>query len=116
MGNSTVNNPSRFLKDIPANLIKNNGNGFGHNQYEERTIRNDTYSWERTVSVKANVATPAVELPDLKAGDRVKHSQFGEGTVVSCKPVNNDSELVVAFPSIGIKRLLLSFARLEKME
>jgi DNA helicase-2/ATP-dependent DNA helicase PcrA len=116
MGNSTVNSPSRFLKDIPANLIKNNGNGFGHNQYEERTIRNDTYSWERTVSVKANVATPAVELPDLKAGDRVKHSQFGEGTVVSCKPVNNDSELVVAFPSIGIKRLLLSFARLEKME
>jgi DNA helicase-2/ATP-dependent DNA helicase PcrA len=116
MGNSTVNSPSRFLKDIPTNLIKNNGNGFGHNQYEERTIRNDTYSWERTVSVKANVATPAVELPDLKAGDRVKHSQFGEGTVISCKPVNNDSELVVAFPSIGIKRLLLSFARLEKMD
>jgi DNA helicase-2/ATP-dependent DNA helicase PcrA len=116
MGNSTVNSPSRFLKDIPANLIKNNGNGFGQNQYEERTIRNETYSWERTVPVKANVATPAVELPDLKAGDRVKHSQFGEGTVISCKPVNNDSELVVAFPSIGIKRLLLSFARLEKMD
>jgi DNA helicase-2/ATP-dependent DNA helicase PcrA len=115
MGNSTVNSPSRFLKDIPASLIKNSGNGFGQNQYGDRPSRSESYSWERTVPVPAPVAARASNLPDLKTGDRVKHAQFGEGTVVSCKPVNNDSEVVIAFPNIGVKRLLLSFARLEKL-
>jgi len=35
--------------------------------------------------------------------------------VVSCQPVKNDAEVVVAFDGAGVKRLLLSFARLEKM-
>jgi DNA helicase-2/ATP-dependent DNA helicase PcrA len=115
MGSSTVNSPSRFLKDIPAALIKNSGNGFGHNQYEDRPSRSESYSWERTCPVPSPVAVRAAKLPDLKTGDRVKHAQFGEGTVVSCKPVNNDSEVVIAFPNTGVKRLLLSFARLEKL-
>ncbi len=111
MGNSTVNSPSRFLKDIPADLIKNNGNGFGQNQNQERSAKKEAYTWDRNTPV----VPPMVNLPDIKAGDRVKHAQFGEGTVVSCKPSNNDKEVVVAFPDIGIKRLLLSFARLEKI-
>ena len=114
MGASTLNNPSRFLKDIPTNLVKNSGNGFGQNQYNERPVRSDMYSWERNIPVPA--AAPVADLPELKAGDRVKHSQFGQGTVVSCKPANNDSEVVIAFPDVGIKRLLLSFAKLEKVE
>ncbi len=114
MGSSTVNSPSRFLKDIPASLVKNSGNGFGQNQNKERPVRSDMYSWERNIPVPVSV--PVANLPDLKAGDRVKHAQFGQGTVVSCKPANNDSEVVIAFPDIGVKRLLLSFAKLEKVE
>ncbi|NLL90374.1 MAG: AAA family ATPase, partial [Dehalococcoidales bacterium] len=115
MGLSTVNNPSRFLKDIPASLVKNSGNSFGQNRYhEERPLKSDMYAWER--NIPAPVAAPAGDLPNLKAGDRVKHAQFGRGMVISCKPVKNDSEIVVAFPDLGIKRLLLSFARLEKVE
>jgi hypothetical protein len=36
--------------------------------------------------------------------------------VVSYKPVNDDAEVVVAFDGAGIKKLLLSFAKLEKVE
>jgi DNA helicase-2/ATP-dependent DNA helicase PcrA len=115
MGSSTVNSPSRFLKDIPPNLVKNNGNGFGQNQYrEDGPVKSDMYSWER--SIPAPAAATSADFPDLKAGDRVKHAQFGQGTVISCKPAKNDSEVVIAFPNVGIKRLLLSFARLEKVE
>jgi DNA helicase-2/ATP-dependent DNA helicase PcrA len=46
----------------------------------------------------------------------VQHSQFGKGTVVSCKPMDGDSEVTVAFPGLGIKKLLLSFAKLEKID
>ncbi len=117
MGSSTVNSPSRFLKDIPANLVKNSGNGYGQNQYyEDKPVKNDMYAWERNVPAAALKAAGTANLPDLKSGDRVKHALFGQGTVISCKPSKNDSEVVIAFPDVGIKRLLLSFAKLEKMD
>jgi DNA helicase-2/ATP-dependent DNA helicase PcrA len=115
MGSSTVNSPSRFLKDIPASLVKNSGNGFGQNQYrEDRSVKNDMYAWERSIPTPA--AESHTNLPELKSGDRVKHAQFGQGTVISYKPSGNDSEVVIAFPDVGIKRLLLSFAKLEKID
>ncbi|MBI4311831.1 MAG: hypothetical protein HY681_08615, partial [Chloroflexi bacterium] len=57
---------------------------------------------------------PAAPVP-LKAGDRVTHKQFGEGIVVSCVATGTDHEVTVAFRGgAGVKRLLLSFAPLEK--
>ncbi|MFA5629072.1 MAG: UvrD-helicase domain-containing protein [Dehalococcoidales bacterium] len=117
MGASTVNSPSRFLKDIPPSLVKNGGNGFGQSQSsQERPGRNEAYSWDRRPIIPEPIPAPRGDLPALKAGDKVKHAQFGQGTVISAKAVNNDSEVAVAFPDIGIKRLLLSFAKLEKVE
>ena len=64
---------------------------------------------------KICVNEPDYDAPELRPGDHVTHTQFGEGVVVSCQPVKNDAEVVVAFDGVGVKRLLLSFARLEKM-
>ena len=64
--------------------------------------------------------TPAVcedqSLPELKAGDAVRHAQFGQGVIISAHPVSGDMEAIVAFKGVGVKKLLLSFARLEKVE
>ncbi len=105
MGSSTVNRPSRFLDDIPRHLIT----GTGLWQGEENKVAAAMYSWN-----KASV--PSFTAPELKAGDHVRHAQFGEGIVVSCTPVKDDAEVVVAFKGAGIKKLLLSLARLEKVE
>ncbi|MBI2966168.1 MAG: hypothetical protein HYY34_08200, partial [Chloroflexi bacterium] len=48
------------------------------------------------------------------AGDRVRHSVFGQGVVVASEPSHGDTELTVAFAGKGVKRLLQSFARLER--
>ncbi|MFH1662715.1 MAG: UvrD-helicase domain-containing protein [Chloroflexota bacterium] len=106
MGSSMVNSPSRFLKDIPSHLIADADLWRG----EESQIRDGTTSWK---SAKPAIS---IDLPELKAGDRVLHSQFGRGMVVSCHHLEGDSEVVVAFPGMGVKKLLLSFARLEKVE
>ncbi len=106
MGNSTTNSPSRFLKDIPSHLIAAADIWRG----EESQIRDGICSWEN------NMLSIAIDLPELKAGDRVLHNQFGKGTVVSCRWLEGDGEVVVAFPVVGVKKLLLSFARLEKVE
>ena len=118
MGSSTVNKPSRFLQDIPSHLITGNGLQESKDIAAEEAfsapegIRAARY---RVPVTQEQVKEPDIELPELKAGDHVTHGQFGEGVVVSVKSVNNDAEIVVAFTGVGIKRLLLSFAKLEKV-
>jgi len=105
MGRSGVTEPSRFLSDIPPHLISAGGLWQG----EENQIARAMYSWNKTPA-------PSVTTPELKAGDHVHHPQFGDGIVVSCQPVTDDKEVVVVFSGLGLKKLLLSFAQLEKVE
>jgi DNA helicase-2/ATP-dependent DNA helicase PcrA len=105
MGSSTVNSPSRFLNDIPEHLIS----GSGWWQKKETPIAEAMYSWNKP-------SPPPLATLELQAGDRVRHDQFGDGVVVNCQQVKDDSEVVVAFSGAGIKKLLLSLARLEKVE
>ena len=104
-GLHTVNKPSRFLEDIPRRLVS----GGGWWQGEESQIADTVHPWNKM---------PASSIADLelKAGDHVRHATFGEGVVVSCQPVRDDVEAVVVFDGVGIKKLLLSFAKLEKMQ
>jgi len=106
MGSSTTNSPSRFLDDIPPQLIAGAHLGLGG----KSQIRDSIARWE------SDIPAISMDIPELKAGDRVLHSQFGKGMVVSCNQLGGDSEVVVAFPGVGVKKLLLSFARLEKIE
>jgi DNA helicase-2/ATP-dependent DNA helicase PcrA len=107
MGSSMVSKPSRFLKDIPSHLIAPNYRWQG----EESQVMPAVYSWDRAKPV------PRSDIAEFKAGDHVRHAQFGDGVVVSCQPVKDDKEVVVAFGrGVGVKKLLLSFAGLEKRE
>ncbi|MCX7800014.1 MAG: UvrD-helicase domain-containing protein [Fimbriimonadales bacterium] len=52
--------------------------------------------------------------PPFQVGARVRHAKFGIGVVVSCNPLQNDTEVTVVFPGvIGMKRLVQSLAKLE---
>jgi DNA helicase-2/ATP-dependent DNA helicase PcrA len=114
MGQSAVNPPSRFLEDIPKRLITTPG----WSQREETKVSDAVYSWNRVrVDETEGKKEKSLHLPstDLKAGDRVRHSIFGDGVVVSNKKVKSDNEVTVAFSGQGIKKLLLSLAHLEKI-
>jgi DNA helicase-2/ATP-dependent DNA helicase PcrA len=105
MGSSTVNRPSRFLQDIPPHLISAGSLWHG----EDSQIATAMYAWNKAPTNRAATS-------ELRAGDHVHHAQFGQGVVVSCRPVKDDEEVVVAFDGAGVKRLLLSFAQLENAE
>jgi hypothetical protein len=49
----------------------------------------------------------------LKLGMKVRHPQFGIGTVLSVEALDDDTKLVVRFTNIGQKTLRAKFARLE---
>jgi len=110
MGSSTVNSPSRFLSDIPSRLITGGALWSG----EDSLAATAAYSWNKASTTNSTLA-PGLEVPELKAGDHIRHEQFGEGVVVNCQPVKGDREVVVAFDGVGLKRLLLSYAHLEKV-
>ena len=107
MGRSQVSEPSRFLNDIPRHLISTGDWKNG----SENDIFPSIQSWNRPTVT----AAPTAATSEYQAGDHVYHAQFGQGVVVSCQPVKNDAEIVIAFNG-AVKKLLLSFANLEKTD
>jgi DNA helicase II / ATP-dependent DNA helicase PcrA len=51
----------------------------------------------------------------LKAGDKVRHPKWGEGTVVDAVGAGGDGLLTINFPNVGQKMLMLKYAPLEKV-
>ncbi len=97
--------PSRFLKDIPPHLVagrKDNGTTSSARRQRGRQ-RSEGPS-----------ASPRLETL-FRAGERVRHSTFGEGIVIESRLRDSDEEVTIAFEGSGVKRLLASFARLEKL-
>jgi DNA helicase-2/ATP-dependent DNA helicase PcrA len=52
---------------------------------------------------------------ELKPGQKVSHTVFGVGVVLSAKPEGEDLQVAVAFPMHGVKKLMQSFANLKKV-
>ncbi len=118
-GSSEPGLPSRFLADIPEELIVTPGRSAsggskqaGRQSVSRRSI--DTVT-RRRVADGASDQDPV--MPAVTTGDKVRHAKFGDGIVVSRVPSGTDFEVTVAFKEgHGVKRLLLSFAGLEKVE
>ena len=110
-GNSGPTIPSRFLREIPDRLVKSAAKSNPQGQPAW------TSSW--TNNALSNSAPPAAapSRPVPHIGELVRHSVFGEGVVIDCVEALGDHEVTVHFEGdVGVKRLLLSFARLEKVE
>ncbi len=118
--------PSRFIDEIPADLIEqefpsasstfNRGQSrweYRPNPYARRYAPRD----RDTVDPDAKVATKNFhyeeedQTPGLRPGARVRHAQFGTGTVVSVEDLEDDQKLVVKF-SVGTKTLRAKYAKL----
>jgi DNA helicase II / ATP-dependent DNA helicase PcrA len=67
-------------------------------------------------TVPASTTPAAPQVAPFRAGEKVKHAVFGQGVVVSCTTAGDDSQVQVAFPNVGIKKLVAKYAKLEKVE
>jgi DNA helicase II / ATP-dependent DNA helicase PcrA len=119
MGVGTHNPPSRFLKDIPPDLIA--GPEPSARERREAVAGHRLVSRERItrrVPLSEGEGAPVLDVePAFFAGDRVRHARFGDGIVVNCELYGADQKVTVAFKGeAGIKKLLLSYAPLERIE
>jgi len=109
-GASMPSGPSRFLADIPEHIISK---PMGVRQVVTPARQPSFWPGARTVTPAAD-GKPSVQ--PFKVGEKVKHNKFGEGVVINCIATNDDYEVTVAFRTdAGIKRLLASFAPLERV-
>jgi DNA helicase II / ATP-dependent DNA helicase PcrA len=114
MGSSQHNPPSRFLKDVPPELVARAPSRRADEADAAPAERVERRYAER--EIKRDERHPVPDEPVFTGGERVRHPRFGEGIVVSCKMAGGDQEVTVAFKGeAGIKRLLLSFAPLERL-
>ena len=115
--------PSRFLDEIPATLMERitpapsprYDSAFAHSHYEFRT---NPYGRKGSSRSKEREATYAYENEDqsstgVRTGMRVRHAQFGVGSVIAVEEHNDDVKITVRFVSVGVKKLLAKYAKLE---
>jgi DNA helicase-2/ATP-dependent DNA helicase PcrA len=116
--------PSRFLDEIPAELVDKiespsltrNYQGFSHAHYEFRTDpygRKGRGSRFREESASYSYEDEDQSTSNVRPGMRVRHQQFGVGTVLSVEEHNDDLKITVRFATVGQKKLLAKFAKLE---
>ena len=114
--------PSRFIDEIPPQLVERIAPKFTSSGYQGNFPHYEfrTNPYGRGRRTKEETPVYAYEDEDqssttgsLRPGMRVKHAQFGTGTVLSVEPLDDDAKLVVRFNAVGQKTLRAKYARLE---
>jgi DNA helicase II / ATP-dependent DNA helicase PcrA len=119
-GMTQMNSVSRFVRDIhPERLAIPNGAPLpAHLRPKQRELSSWTNAQQGTLvpvkPVSKTVLKPSGETP-FRPGEKVKHAVFGSGVVISCTGVGDEAQVSVAFPNVGVKKLVVGYARLEKV-
>ena len=117
-GRTQFNPESRFLKEIPSELIQREKSPYDKpktpiNPYGDNSSR-PVYD---TLTINAVPKKPAQAqaTSTLEAGDRVFHATFGEGDLISVKKMGADWLYEVVFDKVGTKKLMATYAKLKKL-
>jgi len=110
---------SRFVKEIPQTCVVDKTEvhtsySSGGAQMKRQQEINRVKSAMQAPAFGA-AAKPAAKLNAIPAGARVMHATFGEGEILSVKPVASDFLYEIAFDSFGVKKLMGSYAKLKEI-
>lgn len=106
-GKTSYNNVSRFIDELPNHLEEINS--------RQTIYKRESYSFQTSSPATSNRNSEKELLPQFKSGDKVLHDKFGQGIVIEVKGEGSSQEVTVAFNSLGLKKLLLEYAKLEKI-
>ena len=112
-GRTSVNRPSRFISEIPPELLLGKKTE-PPKRYEQAPQTRAPKTWTDSFQTRKTQAP----LPDFRKGDMVVHDTFGRGMILSVLKMGNDAMLEIAFDQVGTKRLMACAAasRMHKAE
>jgi len=117
-GAGNTGEPSRFLDEIPHNLLSIHG-GFGRERKPTPRLQRRAASATRRIpdyskpTSQAPSTKTGIAPDELRKGLLVKHPKFGLGIIVDFHSHGFDSKVNVDFDDAGSKMLILKYAKLE---
>ncbi|MFW6092356.1 MAG: DNA helicase II [Pseudomonadota bacterium] len=107
-GQDTYNRPSRFLQEIPEELVQ---------EVRMSGALERPYGHGAGRSRELDGGGPAeVNVPGLRMGQRVQHAKFGEGVVLQSEGSGDRARVQVNFQDAGAKWLMLGYANLQPLD
>ena len=124
-GSTTYNKDSRFLGEIPSELVERTGEG---RLRTSPAFASSAAGGKTSVGVGKG-AKPMAGVPragayqppaaksgvTYKVGDVVLHKLFGKGMIMTAEKMGNDTLLEIAFDKAGTKKLMANFCKMEKI-
>ncbi len=124
-GSTTYNKESRFVSEIPDNLLDKTGeerkapsfaSGFGAGKAAGSvSISADTKKHGYAGKIGAYQKPPIKSGVTYNVGDTVLHKIFGKGLIMTATKMGNDTLLEIAFDKAGTKKLMANFCKMEKI-
>ncbi|MBI4652609.1 ATP-binding domain-containing protein, partial [Candidatus Desantisbacteria bacterium] len=122
-GREMYNSPSRFLKELPANLINDSYGNKSHDQnsnYDNDKKIQYNHTDANDIDISSYDISPKVDEDenenfDLQIGQKVRHKLWGVGKIKDIYGKKEDAKIVLMFERVGIKKLALKYANLEKV-
>ncbi|NCC68461.1 MAG: ATP-dependent DNA helicase PcrA [Clostridia bacterium] len=115
-GKTTSNLPSRFIEEIPDELLEHRGSAANYSftdtqsQYKSRSAFTENNQQAKySLSAKPTAQKPVQAKPYFAVGDMVRHNAFGEGEIVKMTPMGGDYFIEILFGS-AVKKLMLRAA------
>ena len=131
-GSTTCNKISRFLEEIPDELLEKQG-------IKENKLAEKEWQYGNSSGVKSYISVPnkqkttasfgfrtaesflnsiaakpvTADLSQYKTGQTIYHKKFGEGIITDISPEEDDLKLDINFEKVGHKRLMAKYANLE---
>lgn len=106
-GNTRMNEPSRFLRELPPELLS-----------IEKPIEKAFYTRAQekfsNFNRNNNISGNNKVIGDFKPGQLVKHLKWGQGTIIDVQGKGNSTVLKIEFPGLGVKTLMPQYAPLER--
>lgn len=119
-GKTSRNRPSRFLEEIPKELLNDTTPKREKVSLEDYpTGQTPAFGSRATVSnFSAPKPRPAAETSSLSyaVGDVIVHAKFGRGVIKMAQPMGDDMYLSVDFEEAGTKKLMARYSNLQKEE
>ena len=110
--------PSRFISEIEEKYIKSIKSNFinrNFNKLKSNKLRFEIPERKKTLKSVSGNSTLNSSYIDINQGDIIIHNRFGKGQVISTEGSGGDKKAEVLFKTSGTKKILLKFAKYEKI-
>jgi DNA helicase-2/ATP-dependent DNA helicase PcrA len=104
--------PSRFLADIPYDLMDDGRPGAITRKQKREAAGYE--EWTLPIP-KSGSAVPVIEK-EFDPGMKVEHAVWGEGIVLNSRLDGDDEIVDIFFDSVGLKRVIAAMAKLEAIQ